>query len=499
MRARLLTWLFGAGSLGVAVACGGGQGATGGAGGSGGETATTSTTSVDTTSSTTTISKTSSGTVTTSPSGTGGMPGDGNDTFDTAETIALDTQVDGFLEPTGDVDFYKIDGTAGQALFILTIAQSSSFAFDPDTIDTVITLYDANMEQIAENNDRVPRGSQDSELFTILPKDGTYYIQVRECQSWATNPKLKCGDAPAEKINTGYSLAVQTLDPADLGNVEDIEAGNDATSPSIVTYSPNGNGGYYLSILYGTLTSQTDVDVFEIAVPSDVIPSLPSGTTGVLTHYLLPVGTAGDGSTTQMGKVWITDSADPTVRLAEITQSNYTGFGQLAPHLDFTKTFHLWVEHAPTPPGANDFYFVLEGLGYGNTFETDESGNDQVATAEVIFSDDGASYYVEGDLVNAAADVDHFRMAVPSGATQFAYACTAQRSGSGLRGFKGQMLKADGTPITGTIVNETATKDAYSNYYNIPAGETELVFKAAATSQDPVVTSAFYRCGIHFQ
>lgn len=494
MRARLLTWLFGAAGLSVA-ACGGGQAGTGG-GGSGGEGTTSASSSTTATTSQTT-STTSSSTIST---GSGGMPGDGNDSFATAEPVTPGTSIDGILEPTGDVDFYTIDGKKGQALYLLTTAQSSTLAFDPDTIDTIITLYDASMKQIAENNDRVPRNSQDSQLITILPADGKYYIEVQECQTWATNPKLKCGDVPKDKLNTGYSLFVQELDPTDLGNVEDIEAGNDATSPTLVTYAPTGNGGYYLSLLYGTFTSQTDVDVFEIAVPGDVPATIPSDASGVLGHYLLPSGTSGDGSTTMMGRVWLTDAADPTVRLAEISQSNYAGNASLSPHLDFTKTYHLWIEHAGTAAGTNDFYILLESLGYSNPLETDESGNDQVATAEVLFSDStGSSYYVEGDLINGAADVDHFRVSVPSGATQFSYACTAQRAGSGLRGFKGQMLRGDGSPITGTIVNETALKDAYTNYYNIPAGETELVFKVAATSQDPVVTSSFYRCGVHFQ
>jgi hypothetical protein len=310
---------------------------------------------------------------------------------------------------------------------------------------------------------------------------------------------------PPDKINTTYSLLPLVLDPSADGNVMDIEAGDDAANPTLLSYSPTGNGGYYLSILWGGFTDQTDVDVFQFTVPPDIPPTIPAGSGGVVTHYLLPAGTSGDGSTSKMGKVWITDSPDPSSRLAEVDQANFTGVARLSPHLDFTQTYYLWVEHPNQAAGTNDFYFMLHGLGYTNPLEADEIGNDLPDTAEpLVISAGQPSYFVEGDLVAAPADVDHFKVDVPSGTTQVAFACTAQRSGSGLRGFTGQLLAYDSVnmswnPVVGSLVGESATKDAYSNYMNVPAGAAELVFKVAATSQDAVVTSSFYRCGVHFR
>ena len=56
---------------------------------------------------------------------------------------------------------------------------------DPEMIDTVITLYDGSMNQIAENDDAIPRFNTDSELVIHVPAAGTYYVEVQEFSDWA--------------------------------------------------------------------------------------------------------------------------------------------------------------------------------------------------------------------------------------------------------------------------------------------------------------------------
>jgi hypothetical protein len=428
------------------------------------------------------------------------MMGDGNDTFETAEMLPLDTQLDGDL-PAKDVDYYKLSGKKGQALFFIVQAQGQALAFDPDAIDTVITLYDASHKQVAFNNDRVPRGSNDSELMTILPADGDYYLRVAECWTAIASPKSYC-QGTADKTQTSYSLFVVPIDPTVPGNVLDAEKGNDAASATPISYAPAQGGGYYLTIVGGTYASQSDVDVFKFHIPADAV-KVPAGHRSGATTYLLPAGTNGNGSTTSAGKIYIVDPANPMKRVAEITGTDYLGTaGALGSPLQHDKDYLLFVEHPGNALGSNDFYLLLHGPGYSNPLETNEAANDDPKTPDPTTAS-MASYYVEGDLINGGMDLDHYAMTSAPGTTKVSIACTAQRAGSALRGFTGELFYNDamsGMPKSVASVVETATKDAYSGVFNLPSGVTSYVFKASsAQSADPNITSAFYRCGIHFQ
>src|SRR5687767_3829216 len=86
----------------------------------------------------------------------GPPPGDGNDTPATADEIMIGAKspTAGVLNPPGDDDWYTFEGMADQWVQILTTANMDD---DPEMVDTVLTLYDSTMTQIAENDDRVPR------------------------------------------------------------------------------------------------------------------------------------------------------------------------------------------------------------------------------------------------------------------------------------------------------------------------------------------------------
>lgn len=493
MRSRLVLGLLGMGLVSVAAAAGcggGGETATGGSGGGTGGGATTS----------------SSGTITTtvtssSTSSSGNTGGGGNHSFDTAAPMAVGDLVDGDLYPTGAVDYYSFPGKAGQAVTIFTQAQGSSSPFDPVWVDTVVTLYDANQKQIAENNDAIPRRSGDSELITVLPADGTYYVKVQECWSWAGAPASTCLGV-ADKDATNYSLGIVEMDPTQDGTVKDEEKGNDATNATAMTYAM-ASSGYYLSVLYGTYTSATDVDVYSLTLPSDYV-TVTAGARALVEFWVLPPGKSADGSTTPVGKVYLVDPADPTKHVAEVNGPDHKDEIFMWPPVDLSKEYWLFVEHPATAAGTNDFYVALHGGGVSNPVEVDDTANDTPAGAESPQDEpdaDGHHYYVDGDIGNGAADVDYWKVPVGA-ATQIAVACSAQRGGSGLRGFKAIVADpGDGmsapTPLYQAV--ESATSDAGTAYLDIPAGVTNLLVKMSAASQDPNVTSSFYHCGIHLR
>ncbi len=485
MRTRLLPGLFAASFLfllGVA-ACG-----NDGTGGAGGGAAATSTA---------TTSATTVGPATTATTGGGEGGSDGNDDFATAATLTVGTPVDAFLEPWSDQDFYVFQGAKGQALSLTIKAEETPF--DTHTIDTVLTLYDASMTRIAENDDPTPRSSDDAQLFTVLPANGAYYLRVTECWSWAADA-VGCAK-PKVKLSTAYTLRVADLDGTQPGITADPEKGNDSTSAAPVTYAAaTATGARPLSVVYGRFEAFDDVDVFSFDFPADIV-EVAAGSRLLASEWLLRGGPSADGATSPMGKVYITTQADPTQRLGQIDVDDSGGkAARLWPPLDPAGQYYLFVEHPLAPFGANDFYVDLHGAVSSNALEQNEAQNDALAGAEALLpvGDDG-SYYIEGDLVNAAADVDHFSFDVSGQAGKMVTAyCVAGRAGSGLQSFEVDLI--DATTLSKlAIIKETPQSDATTDTVPVPAGAKTMILRLSAAAQDPVIVGTYYRCGVHFE
>jgi hypothetical protein len=470
---RLLPGFF-ATTLFLTCAPGCGDGGTPGAGGSGATTASVTATTATTT-------------------GTGGD--DGNNDFATAETLTVGTPIDAYLEPWSDQDFYVFQGKKGQALSFTIKAEE--MPFDPYAIDTVLTLYDASRQQIAENNAPTPRLSDDAQLFTLLPADGAYYLRVAECWSLTTDG-VGCAK-PRTKLSTAYTLRTVSLAGVAKGVVLDPETGNDFASATPVTYADAVGGVRPPSVVYGRFEGAADVDVFSFDVPADPV-ELPPGARLLLNEWLLREGPFGDGSTGQAGKIYLTTQADPTTRLAQIDGADHAGTGaRMWPPIDPAGKYYLFVERPQATAGANDFYINLHGAGRSNPLEQKDAENDAAATAEALTPADNGSFYVEGDLGNAAADVDHFAFDVADQAGKKVYAiCVSARAGSGLGGFQIALLDATTFAPLSTVI-ETATADAVTDLLPVPGGAAKMILELRATTQDPIVVGAFYRCGIHFQ
>jgi hypothetical protein len=195
--------------------------------------------------------------------------------------------------------------------------------------------------------------------------------------------------------------------------------------------------------------------------------------------------------------MYITELANPLVPVAEI----YGGQNlEMSPPLPTGMDYLLFIEHPELAYEAKDFYFVRHYGGYANPVEASEVLNNDAMTAEAITpamnTNGGFSAFIEGDLIAGATDVDHFIAGVPSGMTKVTAVCSARRRGSGLRNLTMAVLGKDGS-LVAQGGQETATANALAQNVAIPAGATEIVVKITAT-QDPLVTSSFYRCGVHF-
>ncbi|MBI4704711.1 MAG: hypothetical protein HY744_26715 [Deltaproteobacteria bacterium] len=499
MRTKHLFGVLGVGALAAALiaACGSTtkEGETGAGGGAGSTSSGTTTTTTTTTTSTTTT-----------PTGTGGeagQPGDGNESFAEAQDVTIGDKegFSGELDPVDtDYDYYKFAGKKGQVLFFLADAKPDDDPYADGYPDLVITLYDSDKQQIAENDDPIPRNTQDSQLYTVLPDDGDYYVRVGDFCLWLEGQGDSCPPGVAEVTEPGYTVWIIELDPAEEGNVSEAEGA--------MEYKANPNGGYYASAAWGTFGKKDEVDTFTFSVPKDA-PVNDGRATAYIEVY--PSGSTGNGSTVPTGDVSIVDpETKETIGLLDATKVDVTFGMSLSTPVAFGKSYELKVSpEAGKDPGSNPFYFVLHYAGGSNPIETDEKGNDdplnKVEKPELQQSSNGVPvYWFAGDIINGATDLDHYVLSL-SGVDQsleLRGGCFAQRIGSGLRKMKFSLLKGKDQSVIKAMTENPDKDEGFvagdEPGLPFPTNEKELIFKVEAGSQDDVVKGTYYSCYLGF-
>jgi hypothetical protein len=447
-------------------------------------------------------------------SSSGSGPATTNHDFDTATPIELNgPSTRSALVDTATKDFFKFAGKAGQTILIGAFAQllyANSSGGDPAIIDVVVTLFDANKKQLARNDDMWPTESLDSQLFTVLPADGDYYVSVEDCHSAFDT----CGKDDVSTLD--YELIVAELNKLRFPDVvEGVEPNDTDMTSKLLPYKvPMGNmaGSYGFYIVNGLFAGSSDIDAFSLSIPADT-KALPNQRPHA-NFWLQPISPEGNGATAN-AKVWLADAADLQRPIALIDQTNHGddksmtgGSVELSVPVQVGHQYYLFAQHAggaSTP--ATDFYFMTHFVGsYAyepRQLEKSPDANDTLATAEQLTKPqsfvDGL-YFLDGDISVAGTDVDHYGMAVSAGAKGVSLGCEAQRAGSGLRGAKFSLLKADGTPLSpDSSVTEAANTEAVlAGEKTIPlaAGETSIILKVEAASQDPAVSGTYYHCFI---
>jgi hypothetical protein len=405
-----------------------------------------------------------------------GEEGDGNDSFGEAANLPLNTESGAFavIERPSDYDYFVFTVPANTWL-VLDI--SANEMDELGKLDSVIRLYDSSMTLLAENDDGVPRVNTDSEIITRVTEGGTYYVEVFEYGEWIPGDTVP----PTGNSTYAYTLTGFTIDPAALtGVVEDPETGDDAGSAS-----PAELASGQVNLILGDFNDGTDVDVFSFSLAA-------GGTANTVFSNIMPDGTTGYGSTTNAGRMWITDATGATI-IARI--DNGTGQNDLSPPLTAGTDYLLWIEFPQGgATGANDFYVIKAFLSGDNPAEG-AAANDTAATAEALtLMPNGTirSAFVLATLPGGT-DVDYFSFTTNAGEA-ITIACGAASSGSGLVGLRAEIrdstdtlvLGADEDPLDGIVVS-TPGAVAAGTYY----------MRLSATGQDAEVTSDFARCGAH--
>lgn len=429
-----------------------------------------------------------------SPRGAGG---DGNDGFKSAVDMIMGESIEAELDPLKtDADYYRVEGTPGAALFVFTDAKPDDDPFSPAFPDLVITIHGQDEEQIAQNDDPMPRVTHDSSLPIRLPLDGVAFIKVEEFCVSALATEAGCTATHFDEITSShYSVAAFALDFGLPGNVEESEPNNDAGTATALTYGPipGSPGSYYTTLVSGTFASLGDIDSYRVNLP----PDFDVGTgSALVTALACPAGIEGDGGTSSVGVLTLWDAAGVT-KIAEVDAA---GGGDLEVPATLATEYLLTAQHGGAQAGGNDYYFLKHyPAGISNDPEVEANNTYLTATALTGAPNDNAgnNFYCRGTLTPGSDTLDHFSFTAIAGESASVY-CSAQRAGSGLRGMQFRLMNAaDGQDITGGASGaETTTADLRLLDVGL-GGVTNVVLQVTAASQDSAVTSNFYQCGIH--
>ncbi len=455
-------------------------------------------------------SSSSSSTTSSSSSSSSGFVADPNVDCDTATSIVLgEPALADFLDVTeGDKDYFVFEGTAAAAIGILTDSKPDADEFDPTYPDLVITLKmkDANGDwvDIAQNDDPypMPRSTNDSAMYTILPQAGTFCVEVTECNTLFPG---QC--SPAADILTGdYTILAGALNETAVG-IQGEMSMEPSDAAGAIEYENVQMGTLYRSLGWGSFADAMDVDMFSFNVPANL--KIDSGARASCHFEFFYPGLGGNGSTAESKVLaYVVDAAAPTVKIAQIDPNVYeTTMGPpepmslSAPCEPGKDYLFVMARAAGATAGMNDFYYFNHYAASSNPVEVEP--NSDIAMPEALMASagvmEGASYFVDGDIA-MAGDVDFYNVDVPAMSTLLSVACESERGGSALRGFKVTPLGANDMPLAAGKGNllEAPTKQIFGYDIPIPAGTTKLKMKVEATLANSTdITSTFYRCGFH--
>ncbi|HEX8644717.1 MAG TPA: M10 family metallopeptidase C-terminal domain-containing protein [Allosphingosinicella sp.] len=148
-------------------------------------------------------------------------------THATATPLTVGGNVFGFIEASGDVDLYRIEMVAGR-LYSFEIGGGADYntnylAVPPGELDTKLTLYDADGNEVAFNDDisgSAVQGDISSRLAFLAEASGTYYLRV-EAYSGDTG---------------GYALVSDSIVLADQDPLASIDWGSKLASKDVKVY-----------------------------------------------------------------------------------------------------------------------------------------------------------------------------------------------------------------------------------------------------------------------
>lgn len=399
-----------------------------------------------------------------------GSTGDGNDSFADADALTVDgAAVTGAIGSAGDEDYFSFSGTSGEWLHVETVANPTG---DPAGLDTVVTLYDASMTQIAENDDAIPAAGRDSVLVTLLPSTGTYYLRVQD-------------HGGRGMASFDYDLYVQSIVSGTAGAVIDAEGGDDAASAQAVVEAGGAGTSTGVALVVGELDHASDVDVYSIEIRAD------AATPASLGIFFQPTGTSGDGAAAAPASLRL---EDPSVGIV-VGKVSPGEVLELAPALEVAHTYLLFVERGST---TSDFYAIQILRGVDAPLEMAEATNGLSVTAEPLTFDDPVgttrTARIRADL--PMGDTDYFRVTRVPGETHVSVDCASESTGSGVAALEVRVFTSDGLTQL-AMATEASPGGLHVPSTMLGTGD-DYLLKLTSSSYDPSVQGTWVRCSVTF-
>jgi len=411
------------------------------------------------------------------------VDGDENNAPEEAESMEIDSQAAGYINPAEDMDYFSFSCVAGSHLVIYTEANPDD---DPSRLDTAIQLFDSAGDMVAENDDYCASCggdlsrlyATDSYLFWRCPDDAEYTIQIEEWSTWQTD--YTPAEAPPEgSPDFFYTLVVANLNP-ELMEMEPNNAAGDEGIQEIGTRDPE-TGNFTRFSAAGEITAGTDVDIY--TVPMGALGEDPNAI-GLVNAWLYPL----NGSTLMPNLgLWMADGVT-NLFSTEIT-NEYRGIAAPVPVSAEGTVYALSINDSTGVEGTNDFYYMhLFSTGIINTPEDDD--NDTIGTADALDSSGGSDY---GRGMLELGDVDIWSVSATSGQSMFV-GVGAERYGSSAD-ITVRILDGDGNELHVETDGEYSL-DPYVEGFAVPADGVYFVeFSANAVTGD----WPFYYFGVTLQ
>lgn len=413
--------------------------------------------------------------------------------------IALGDQPTGEIATAGQKIFYKFSADAGEFLQITAESNPDDLS---GVLDTAVTLFnETGSTKLAANDDAFPRISTDSQLFYHPATAQTFCLSVEDFSTFSPDsPPM-----PVARPGDIFTLTVDAIAPAAMVVNLDTEPNDMTTAPQTGRFATGMSGNFGLGLVFGTLGSATDVDVYKFTalatttqISFDFAPyGVPSG-----------VGKSGYGSGLDRVSVRVLTTTGTVlgqwIATAATIATTPDSIGVVIP----AGSDVLLEISRPTgsTATANDFYVGEFNFSTDNPAEAADATNNVAATAEpIVFTVDPMNAKLKRGFIlgtiSSATDLDHYSIPVLANDT-VTMACGAVRNGSGLTGTY-EMLNG-----TTSLQTETETLDAdifwagslaMPNDFASKPGITAtaagtLTFKVSGTLSS-TNTGSYYRCG----
>lgn len=440
--------------------------------------------------------------------GGSGVDTDGNTSCATAvaHTLGSMNKAAGKLEPVGvDRDYYLVELKKGQAIFLNAESKPADDPYGETFPDAVMTLYGVDGKtQIAQNDDA--ELSNNSELYYIVPEDGTYCVEVAECFALFG---IEVCSSPETIEKFDYTFDAYEIDPNQQLVTVDTEPNDSATEANAVSMErfpapPEPKLGY-VSTLWGTFANESDKDTFSFVARDDFQVEADGRPLCIFNFY--PAGTEGNGSTADMNVLAeVATKAAPTtiIASANVQLGDVTfGYPELPtitmPCNKGTEYVLTLSRSAGATAGTNDFYFI-DHYQYSSGTKEIEPNDSAPQPLQLAPTEDQTGHVtsVNGDILKAGegGDTDTYEINVPAGMGLASVLCSGQRDGSGLRELQVSLLDDKGSFLKNGSGIEGEDHILYVDNALVPKGTMSITMKVVAGTQDSNVAGKWYFCTV---